>query len=89
VNRDRSREPIHFQTLVTITEVEAPSSMIHHWTMTFLMEAGIWSAMDEGRGVLGTGLLGSILELKARFLGLKAQVLYKECKFFAFCGRGV
>jgi len=86
VNGDRSEEPIYFQTPATITEVEAPSSMIHHWTMAFLMETGIWSATDEGRGVLGMGPLGSILGLKAQVLGLKAQVFHKECKFSTFCG---
>ena len=89
VNGDKSREPIRFQTPANITEVEAPSSMIHRWTMAFLMDTRIWSATNEGRGVLGTGPLGSILGLKAQVLGLKAQVLYKECKVSAFCGRRV
>ena len=47
---DSSGEPNHFQTLVAITQVEAYFSMIHYWVVVFLIETGIQTATDEGRG---------------------------------------
>ena len=45
-----SGDPSCFQTEVGITQVDAPSSIIHRATLAFQILTGIWKATEGGRG---------------------------------------
>ena len=45
-----SGDPSCFQTEADITQVDAPSSIIHRETLAFRILTGIWKATEGGRG---------------------------------------
>ena len=45
-----SGDPSCFQTEADITQVDAPSSMMHWETLAFQILTGIWKATKVGRG---------------------------------------
>ena len=44
-----SRDPSCFQTEVDITQVDAPSSIMHRETLAFWILTGIWKVTEAGR----------------------------------------
>ena len=45
-----SGDPSYFQSKVDITQVDAPSSIIHRETLAFRILTGIWKVTEAGRG---------------------------------------
>ena len=50
VEGDNSGDLNYFQTEEDITQVDAPSSMMHREMLAFWILIGIWKAMEAGRG---------------------------------------
>ena len=43
-----SGNPNLFQTWTDMTQIDAPSSMIHRWITKFRIKTGTWNAIDDG-----------------------------------------
>ena len=50
VDGDKSRDLSCSQTKIDITQVDAPSSIMHREIMALQTQTGIWKAIDEGNG---------------------------------------